>query len=148
MDDIRPLSDEIRSLIELAVREDLGDLPDGAEKVAARLDRTVALSIPPNLLATGRIVARREGVISGIALMAEILSHYDLGLKSSVLISDGGRAEEDAVVAEISGPAGALLSAGKIQAILDKSMALTIIRPDNDHGESPESHRIEHGISM
>ena len=114
MDDIRPLSDEIRSLIKLAVREDLGDLPDGAEKVAARFDRTVALSIPPDLVATGRIVARRQGVISGTVLMAEILSHYDLGLKGSALISDGGIAKQGAVVAEISGPAGALLSAERV----------------------------------
>ena len=71
LDDISPLSDEIRSLIELAVREDLGDLPDGEKKAAPRLDRTVAVSIPPDLLATGRIVARREGVISGSAAIAD-----------------------------------------------------------------------------
>jgi nicotinate-nucleotide pyrophosphorylase (carboxylating) len=114
LDDISPLSDEIRSLIELAVREDLGDLPDGEKKAAPRLDRTVAVSIPPDLLATGRIVARREGVISGTALMSEILAYYDVRLKSSLLISDGNIAKQGAVVAEISGPAGALLSAERV----------------------------------
>jgi hypothetical protein len=39
-------------------------------------------------------------------------------------------------------------TAGKIQAILDKSMALTIIRPDNAPGESPKFHRAGKRISM
>jgi nicotinate-nucleotide pyrophosphorylase (carboxylating) len=111
--ELQPLPAELRSLIELAIREDLGDFPSH-KKSAARLDRTVALSIPPDLAATGKIVARAEGIISGTVLLPEILPYYDHRLKSSILIHDGGAAVRGAVVAEIAGPAGALLSAERV----------------------------------
>lgn len=114
MDDFRPLSAAIRSLIELALREDLGDLPDNGDKTAIRLDRTVALSIPPDLSAAGKIIARKEAVIAGSVLVAEILSHYDTRIQSSILIPDGSLAAPGAVVAEISGPAGAILAAERV----------------------------------
>ena len=114
MDDFRPLSAAIHSLIELALREDLGDLPDSGAKTAIRLDRTVALSIPPDLSATGKIIARKEAVISGSVLVAEILLHYDPRIQSSILIPDGSLAAPGAVVAEISGPAGAILAAERV----------------------------------
>ena len=114
MDDFRPLPAAIRSLIELAVREDLGDLPGAGDKAAIRLDRTVALSISPDLSATGKIIARQEAVISGSDLVAEILSYYDLRIQSSILIPDGTPASPGAVVAEISGPAGAILAAERV----------------------------------
>ena len=114
MDDFRPLSAAIRSLIELALREDLGDLPDNGDKTAIRLDRTVALSIPPDLSAAGKIIARKEAVIAGSVLVAEILSHYDTRIQSSILIPDGTPASPGAVVADISGPAGAILAAERV----------------------------------
>lgn len=114
MDDFRPLPFAVRALIELAVQEDLGDLPDSGDKTAIRLDRTVALSIPPDLSATGKIVARKEAVISGSVLVAEILSYYDPRIQSSILIPDGTSAPPGAVVAEISGPAGAMLAAERV----------------------------------
>ncbi len=114
MDDFRPLPATIRSLIELAIREDLGDVPDRGDKTAARLDRTVALSVPPDLSAAGKIVARKEAVISGSILVAEILSYYDPRIQSAIFIPDGSVAQAGAAVAEISGPAGAILAAERV----------------------------------
>lgn len=114
MDDFRPLPAAIRSLIELAIREDLGDLPNTADKTAIRLDRTVALSIPPDISAVGKIIARKEAVISGCVLVAEILSYYDPRIQSSILIPDGSLAQPGGAVAEISGSAGAILAAERV----------------------------------
>ncbi len=114
MDNVQPLPAAVRSLIELAIREDLGDLPDRGNKTAIRLDRTVALSIPPDISAVGKIVARKEAVISGSGLVAEILSYYDPRIQSSILIPDGSLASADAAVAEINGPAGAILAAERV----------------------------------
>ncbi len=108
-----PLDECISNLIDLAVREDLGSGAAGGVSAAA-LDRTVALAIPPDLSATGNIVARKPGIISGTVLLPAILAHYDAGLQCNILIPDGHAAATGAMAAQITGPAGALLSAERV----------------------------------
>jgi len=62
-----PIDESTLALIRLAVAEDLG---------LDRLDRTVALSIPPDLRSQATIVARQPGVIAGTYLLPAILSQY------------------------------------------------------------------------
>lgn len=113
MVDTLPLDDSIRALIELAVSEDLGALP-GSGKTAAELDRTVALAIPDDRKAAGNIVTRGAGVICGMVILPEVLSYYDPRLNCTAQISDGKLVEPGAIVAQIAGPAGALLSAERL----------------------------------
>jgi nicotinate-nucleotide pyrophosphorylase (carboxylating) len=105
-----PWDDALSTLIELAVREDMGAAGAGT----AALDRTVALTIPSNLRATGHIVARKPGIICGTALLPEILAHYHGDLRCEIFLPDGHAAVRGAVVARIAGPAGALLSAERV----------------------------------
>ncbi len=112
-----PLEQSIRALIELAVGEDLGMVPATDNKSrpeAVALDRTVALTIPSDLTATGKIVARKPGVICGTFLIPAILAHYDRRLQSQIHIADGHNAAAGAAIAHISGPAGALLAAERV----------------------------------
>ncbi|MGC9259522.1 MAG: carboxylating nicotinate-nucleotide diphosphorylase [Phycisphaerae bacterium] len=112
-----PLDESIRELIALAVCEDLGVAPEAGNKTAAAAavrDRTVALTIPSDLTATGKIVARKPGVICGTFLTPAVLAHYDRRLQCLIHIADGHTAAAGAVIAQISGPAGALLSAERV----------------------------------
>jgi nicotinate-nucleotide pyrophosphorylase (carboxylating) len=98
-----PMDETTRTLLRLAVREDVGSG-----------DQTARLAIPADLRGVGRIVARRAGTVAGTYLLPALLREYDAGLSSRVFLEDGSRVVVDAVVAEIGGPARALLSAERV----------------------------------
>jgi nicotinate-nucleotide pyrophosphorylase (carboxylating) len=101
---VPPLIDaSTQTLIDLAVREDVG----GG-------DKTVALAISADQRSTGKIVARQPGVISGTFLLPAILAKYSPELKVSIQTADGKSVMRDDVVATITGPTRALLSAERI----------------------------------
>jgi nicotinate-nucleotide pyrophosphorylase (carboxylating) len=87
-------------LIELAIAEDLG--PGDATSLAV---------MPAGLDLRGRIVAKGEGVIAGLPVVAAVLARVDRALRLSILISDGERVRGGDLVAEVSGPARGMLSA-------------------------------------
>lgn len=95
-----PIDADLRALIALAVREDLG-----------AGDQTVSLAIPPELHATGTIVARKAGVIAGTFLLPAVLGFYDAALTVEILTPDGARVQPDQPVTRLQGPARGLLSA-------------------------------------
>jgi nicotinate-nucleotide pyrophosphorylase (carboxylating) len=98
-----PIDDVTRTLLKLAVREDVGSG-----------DQTVRLALPADLRGSGTIVARRAGVIAGTYLLGALLAEYDAGLTCRVVAADGTRVEAGAAVAEVAGPARALLSAERV----------------------------------
>ena len=98
-----PIDEDTLSLIRRAVREDVGSG-----------DLTVQLSIPSEHGSTANIVARQEGVLSGAYLLAAILREYSAGLSSEIITPDGSLLKVDQVVARISGPTRALLSAERV----------------------------------
>jgi len=100
-----PIDESTLALIRLAVAEDLG---------LDRLDRTVALSIPPDLRSQATIVARQPGVIAGTYLLPAILSQYGPGMDVTIHTSDGSPVAPNQAVAQLSGPAGMLLSAERV----------------------------------
>jgi nicotinate-nucleotide pyrophosphorylase (carboxylating) len=101
---VPPLIDaSTQTLIDLAVREDLG----GG-------DITAQLAIPEGQRATGKIVARKPGVISGTYLLPAILAKYSPELKVAIQTADGKTVVRDDVVATITGPTRALLSAERV----------------------------------
>jgi len=94
--------ESFRRLLELARAEDLG----GGDITAAML---VA-----GATARGRFVARQELVFCGGPLLEPIAAAYDGGIVTKLLADDGRRVAAGDVLAEWSGPAGAILSAERV----------------------------------
>ena len=86
-------------VVALALEEDLG----------GRGDITSELLVPAEARATARVVARRAGVLAGRAAGEEVLRQT--GVADDWRAEDGDRLEPGAVVAEIAGPARAVLTA-------------------------------------
>ena len=87
-------------IVRRALVEDLGRGGDLTTDAIVEADRT----------ATARIVARRGGVIAGLTLGSLAFSLLDDRVVVDARIDDGDRVEPGAVVAEIFGPARAILT--------------------------------------
>lgn len=88
-----------KRLVTLALAEDFGEAGD----------ITSALLVPPGRRTTARVVARRPGVLAGREAAEEVLRQT--GVRGTWRADDGDRLEPGAVVAEIEGPARAVLAA-------------------------------------
>jgi nicotinate-nucleotide pyrophosphorylase (carboxylating) len=86
-------------LVAAALAEDLGE----------RGDITSALLVPADARASGRVVARAEGVLAGRAAGEEVLRQT--GVSGGFVLEDGARLARGSVVAELEGPARAVLGA-------------------------------------
>ena len=80
-----------------------------AEDLGGRGDITSELIIPADLTATAQVVSRESGVLAGRGAGEEVLRQT--GLRGVWHRADGDRLTPGAVVADISGPARALLTA-------------------------------------
>jgi len=99
-------ADWLASLAAASRVEDLG--PDG-------VDLTSELTLPGDVVAPGRVTSRQPGVIAGLAAAPFWLEAYrDLpgahALRWTPLARDGERIEAGAAIAELTGPARAVLS--------------------------------------
>ena len=92
--------DNARLLIRLALREDVG--PG---------DATTLALVPPGTRARARIIARHPCVICGGWIALEVFRAVDPRIRGRTRLADGARAEAEAVVLELSGPARGLLAA-------------------------------------
>ena len=104
------LDKDLLELVAIAVREDLGS-------AASHGDKTVELSIPADLRASARIVARAPGTAAGTNLLPAICSHYAFDSASRITpsVPDGARVTKNQTVAEFHNcPARALLSAERV----------------------------------
>ncbi|MEQ9092568.1 MAG: nicotinate-nucleotide diphosphorylase (carboxylating), partial [Miltoncostaeaceae bacterium] len=90
---------EIERVVAQALAEDLGD----------RGDITSDLIIPADLEATAQVVSRVDGVLAGRAAAEEVVRRC--GLTAAWHRGDGERLAPGTVVADISGPARAVLRA-------------------------------------
>ena len=81
------------------------------EDLAHGGDLTTEAIVPPELRARARVVARKAGVIAGLDAALLAFEVLDPGsTHARILIDDGGWANADQVVAELEGPARALLT--------------------------------------
>ncbi len=92
------LKDHTETLIDLALAEDLGDG-----------DVTSQYFIPADRRARAFITARREGVASGIELAARVFEKVDPTLSVEILIEDGSRVSEGALLLRVEGSARSIL---------------------------------------
>jgi nicotinate-nucleotide pyrophosphorylase (carboxylating) len=90
---------KVRPYLTQALRE------DGAWK-----DRTSRAVAPAGSSARGEVLAKADGVLAGLPVMAEIFKLLDKRCKFSPLRKEGARVSKGTVVAWMTGPAQALLS--------------------------------------
>ncbi|KAB2968774.1 MAG: carboxylating nicotinate-nucleotide diphosphorylase [Thermoanaerobaculia bacterium] len=87
-------------LLELALAEDLGRAGDVTSEAVVEL----------HARATARLVARRAGTIAGLPLVGIVLRRLDRTVEFRPKLEDGDRVEAGALLAEVAGPARALLA--------------------------------------
>jgi nicotinate-nucleotide pyrophosphorylase (carboxylating) len=94
------MPDHSEILITLALAEDLGDG-----------DVTSHYFIPADRVARAFVAVRKEGVASGVELAARVFSKVDSSLEVEVLIHDGSRVGENALLIRVEGKARSILTA-------------------------------------
>ena len=94
------MTDHSELLIDLALAEDLG----GG-------DLTSLYFIPVERRARAFVAARSEGVVSGVEMAACVFSKLDPELEVEVMIPDGSRVGEGALLMRVEGAARAILGA-------------------------------------
>jgi nicotinate-nucleotide pyrophosphorylase (carboxylating) len=80
-----------------------------AEDIGAG-DVTTDSIVPANASLRGQIVAKQTGVCAGLQVAAAVFRELDQGIKFVPTITDGTKLETKTVVAEVAGPARALLT--------------------------------------
>lgn len=91
---------KLQKLIETALDEDVGTG-----------DITTLSTIPADREATGRFIAKQDGVLCGIDVCRAVFNFVDATVKFNALMKDGDRAKKGDVIAEVSGNARSLLTA-------------------------------------
>lgn len=90
----------IRSLVSQALAEDIG--PG---------DVTSELTIPTDVMARGRFLAKQEGVLSGLEVCEECFRQLDAGCVLEALVDEGESFSSGSDIGIVSGPARAVLGA-------------------------------------
>lgn len=93
---------EVVRTVKAALAEDLG--PDG-------LDVTSAATIPADQTDVAELVARAGGVLAGLAVAATVFELVDPRVEVLAKLADGSRVRRGDVLATVSGPTRALLTA-------------------------------------
>ena len=103
----------VLSWLQLSVNEDVD--PDGAwtpdAYPPATNDVTSAATLDASDRLEGRILAKEDGVVAGLPLARALFALVDAELSLNALADDGDRVETGQVVATVSGPGRALLTA-------------------------------------
>jgi nicotinate-nucleotide pyrophosphorylase (carboxylating) len=94
---------EIQPIIQLAIEEDLG-----------KADITSELLFADDTNSKTNIVTREEIVVCGMAVVKEILKHYDARLKLKIYVNDGQTAHVGCKIGMVEGPLRSMLSAERV----------------------------------
>lgn len=94
------MDETVERLIEAALKEDIGSG-----------DLTARYFVPEDRQATGFIVARESGVLSGGEIGLEVFRKVDPAIHATSLVQDGDRISEGAYIMKIEGPARSILTA-------------------------------------
>ncbi len=93
-------SEQIKKIIDLALREDIG-----------KGDITSLAVIESKQKAVGKFLVKDNGVIAGLSIAKQVMKSVDKKLKFKIIFSDGSEVKSGDVVAEVSGNARSILSA-------------------------------------
>lgn len=91
---------DVQAMIDLALSEDIGTG-----------DVTSLATIPADRTASGVMLAKAEGVLSGIDVARQVFQTIDPSVTFTPLVADGDRLSHREEIATISGPARSLLTA-------------------------------------
>ena len=94
------MNDNSEILIALALAEDIGDG-----------DVTTSYFIPEDRQARAFVAARKDGVVSGVGIAARVFSKVDPSLEVEILIPDGSRVSNGALLMRVEGKARSILTA-------------------------------------
>jgi nicotinate-nucleotide pyrophosphorylase (carboxylating) len=94
------ISSEIITCIQVALEEDIGSG-----------DATSDSIIPPDVQVRAQIIAKQEGVVAGLDIVAATFSWVDDRVGFETLVTEGQRVQASDVLAKVSGPARAILIA-------------------------------------
>lgn len=97
------MNDNSEILIDLALAEDIGDG-----------DVTSHYFIPEKRRAKAFVAVRRDGVVSGVEIAARVFSKVDPSLEVEILIPDGSRVSEGAILIRVEGGARSILTAERV----------------------------------
>jgi len=96
-------SRSVRCIVEAALAEDVG--PG---------DVTTRAVVPPEQPASGRFLAKAEGVLAGLPVMVEVMAAVDPATRVHLLLADGAEVSPGQVLAEVAGAARSLLTAERV----------------------------------
>lgn len=82
-----------------------------AEDLGGRGDITTAATVPVEAAGHFRLVSRQAGVLAGVEAAAETFAQVDLNIEIDWREGSGDALAPGTVIAELSGPAGAILTA-------------------------------------
>ena len=91
------------SLIDLALREDLGT-------VDVQADRTAAWTVASDAEARARIIARQAGVVAGIEIARAVFARLDAGISAYAEVADGDAVTASQTLVRLQGRARSLLA--------------------------------------
>ncbi len=94
------LAEELDQLIDLALREDIGDG-----------DITTRASVDPNLIGEAEILFRSGGPLAGQSIARRVFKTVDEKLRYAPMFEDGSIIEAGSVIATISGSLASILTA-------------------------------------
>ena len=94
------MNDPTETLIDLALAEDIGDG-----------DVTSQYFIPAERRVRAFVTARRKGVVSGVGLAARVFAKVDPQVDVEILIPDGSRVSDGALLIRVEGKARPILTA-------------------------------------
>ncbi|MFO7271542.1 MAG: carboxylating nicotinate-nucleotide diphosphorylase [Sphaerobacter thermophilus] len=95
--------DYVRRIVQLALAEDLGTG-----------DVTTLATVPEGLQASGYLLAKSPGVLSGLEVAALVFHEVDPAITFEPLAADGDRIAPGQHLARVSGPARGILSAERV----------------------------------
>lgn len=84
------------------------------EEDGAYYDITTLSTVPEQQQAQAIMIARKEGVVAGLAVAAETFRQLDERIIFDMLVEDGTAVHPEQVLARLSGPARSILSAERV----------------------------------
>lgn len=93
----------IDSIIELALKEDIGDG-----------DHTSLSCVPEDATGHAKLLVKDEGIIAGVSLAKRIFNTYDPSLKIEVHLLDGSKVKYGDIVFEVSGSSRSILATERL----------------------------------
>lgn len=93
----------ISEIIDLAIREDLGDG-----------DHTTLSTIPANAKGSATLFSKDEGILAGVQIAKTVFNKIDSSLKLNIFVNDGNEIKKGDKIFTVSGKAQSILQAERL----------------------------------